>query len=350
MASSARHFLESVWTSSRVRTELKERSLPDDIWAHACRLGWFDLLVPQERDGLGLDAVEAGALFEEAGRALFPGPLFDTVIIGGMCRAVLDIDPHDAVIAFAYAENNQDTRPSWNLTEIWQELLTGRKVLVPYGQIADVFVVLAGSERGPEIVVVHADAPGVKVIPLSSVDSVNASCEVSFDRTPGSRLSLTSREAHDFVVRAEALGHSMRAAEMLGMMERVLEMSVEYCKERHQFGKPIGSFQEVQHHLAEMKVLTDTLRATCYLSQIELASSSIDAPRMACVAKAYASHGVREVMERALQVHGGIGFTEEYHLQLYFKHGLTLEGVWGDASTHQRALGIALSEREVSSA
>jgi alkylation response protein AidB-like acyl-CoA dehydrogenase len=224
--------------------------------------------------------------------------------------------------------------------------LTGGGVVAGFGDIADWLILAAREDGEPVVLAIEPTVRGLDVRRRPSVDLADRPCLVSADRAPVTHVLARGHVAGALSDSAEAHAWVMTAAELLGITERVLEMSVEYARQRTQFGRPVGSFQAVQHELADVAMRCRTLRSICYLSQVALAKGAgPEAARVARVAKAYASRSGRQAVETALQVHGGIGFTEELDLHLYLKRALTLQAAWGDQRDHERALGVALRNR-----
>jgi alkylation response protein AidB-like acyl-CoA dehydrogenase len=344
VAAAAREFLAEAWTSEALRGMRAAGGFPGDRWSEVARLGWFDLLVPEAEGGAGLGPVEAGALLEEVGRALFPGPVLETVFWRPVLQREGLLRRADAVIAVG-------RRRAWlggraDPLVLARGALTGGGVVAGFGDIADWLILAAREDGEPVVLAIEPTVRGLDVRRRPSVDLADRPCLVSADRAPVTHVLARGHVAGALSDSAEAHAWVMTAAELLGITERVLEMSVEYARQRTQFGRPVGSFQAVQHELADVAMRCRTLRSICYLSQVALAKGAgPEAARVARVAKAYASRSGRQAVETALQVHGGIGFTEELDLHLYLKRALTLQAAWGDQRDHERALGVALRNR-----
>jgi acyl-CoA dehydrogenase len=323
IADAAREFLAAAWSLELLR-ESAGGALPEDVWAQLTELGWLELVAPAEDGGLGLGPIEACAVFEESGRALLPGPLFDSVVAAPLCgrrgRAALALYDIDGE---ALLDGGR---------------LTATKTLVESADAADVLLVTT-----PEaIAAVPRDA--VEVRRLHSVDHAIRPFELRIDGV-AAELVASGTEAEALLGRIVEWGLVTSSARALGVIDAIVDMSIEYAKRREQFGRPIGSFQAVQHRLADMAARAVTCRSVCYVAQWALATDAPDIEHKARVAKAYVSRAVREVAESGIQVHGGVGFTEEHDLHLLVKHALTLEGAWGDPGEHEDALADALSAR-----
>ncbi len=345
------------------------RGYSESVWAQLVELGLLGLPFPEEYGGQGLGMIELALVLEEMGRAVYPGPYFSTVVLAGTALTVGGSDEQKARYLSEIAAGRTratlaflEDHPGWNASAVRlvarrdgaDYVLAGRKTLVPYAQVADLFLIPARTadtsdpHHGITLFAIPRDAPGLEVQPLHSVD-------------------LTSRVAnvllHDVVARPEQIvGHHDEAwpileavleraavgaaAEMLGAARKSLEMSVEYASTRVQFDQPIGSFQAVKHKCAEMLLAVEQAHAATYYAAWALSARAEDAPLAVSVAKAYVSDAARKVCGDAIQVHGGIGFTWEYDLHLYFKRAKYLEGLYGDADFHrERALALTLARQ-----
>jgi alkylation response protein AidB-like acyl-CoA dehydrogenase len=342
VVAAARAFLTDAWTPEALRS-LRD-GFPRERWSEAARLGWFDLLVAESEGGPGLGPAEAGALLEEVGRALFPGPVFETMFWRPELLRHGGLRADDPLIAMGRPAGRVKG-PADRLT-VTRGTLIGGAVVAPFADVADWLVLFAWDGETPVVVAVEPPTPGLTIRRVPSADCADRPCLISADGATVSGILARGEPARALLASAEMHAWAMAAAELLGIGERVLDMSVEYARQRTQFGRPIGSFQAVQHELADVAMRCRTLRSICYLSQVLLAKQvGPEAARIARIAKAYASRSGRQAVESALQVHGGIGFTEELDLHLYLKRALTLQAAWGDQRRHHRALGAALRDR-----
>jgi alkylation response protein AidB-like acyl-CoA dehydrogenase len=206
--------------------------------------------------------------------------------------------------------------------------------------VADVLLVPARGPEGLSLFLVEAGAVGLDVSPVPSMDPGMRWSTVRLDgvRVDGAaRLGEAGAGASvlDEILRRGAVGS---AAAMLGAARRCLDLSVEYAKVREQFGQPIGSFQAIRHRCAEMLLEVENAHAATYYAAWALDADAPDRALAASVAKAYVSEAARKVCGDAIQVHGGIGFTWEYDLHLYFKRAKALEATWGDADHHRELI------------
>jgi alkylation response protein AidB-like acyl-CoA dehydrogenase len=317
------------------------------LWAATAAAGWFDVLAGEEHGGLGLGPEAAAGLFSVIGRQLVPGPYLDHIVMMPM------IYPHASASVRSRLDRARAGRELIVLADpaasgsqsvlLADGSLTGRACLVRYGAIADGFVVIARDlARGAAVAFVDAQAPGVTVAPRDSFDSASVVADVRFDRVavPGDFLIPAPGTMID---RLRAVLRLMIAAELTGLARHLLDASVGYAKIREQFDRPIGSFQAVQQILVEMaaQVLgAEAFTAEC-ATQCELDRAE---PELAdtIALKGFASQVARQVGESALQVHGGIAFTEEFDDNRWFLRALTLQGLYGDETAAFREVGRTL--------
>jgi len=307
--------------------------------------GFTGIIFPERYGGLGLGMVEMAVLLEEMGWALVPGPYFSSVLLAG---AVIDA-------AGSEAQKQQYLTPiaegraratlavlegagSWNIDGISMKArgnkLNGEKLFVTDAATADFLVVIARDGNEQVIVVVDAKAPGVTITPLPAIDLTRRIYSVQFNNVSGEVLASghTARTALGKALEIAAVGLS---AELTGGMQRGMEITVEYAKTRKQFGRPIGTYQAVQHQCADMYVWTESSRSAALYAAWMLDSGDAGAATAVSVAKMYASDAAREVASRTIQVHGGMGFTWENDCHLYYRRAKASEVMLGDATFHR---------------
>jgi alkylation response protein AidB-like acyl-CoA dehydrogenase len=234
---------------------------------------------------------------------------------------------------------------SWNLGDV--ELtatngkLTGEKFFVSDAAIADFLIVVARDG----IFVVHSKARGLKISPMLGIDLTRKLYVVEFSDTPAEKIGSNSNLARAFDVATAAL-----AAELVGGMQRTLDITVEYAKTRKQFGKPIGMFQAVQHQCADMYLETESSRSAVYYAGWALEENSPDAAAAVSIAKMYASDAARTVGNRGIQIHGGMGFTWENDVHLYYRRAKASETAFGDATFHRERIASMVIDSASTSA
>ena len=277
---------------------------------------------------------------EEAGRALLPGPLFATVAMAG---AVLDACANRAhkhqylapICARRCALDARVCRADVGLgsrgapVDREQRQALGEKLFVPDAGVANTIVVVARDG----VYVVDAKAPGVSITPMAGMDLTRKLYAVSLTEVAAEKL-----DAFAGLDRALDIATTALVAEMVGGMQRMLDLTVDYAKTRKQFGKPIGSFQAVQHQCADMYLETESARSAVYYAAVALQEGAADASAAVSIAKLYASDACRTVGNRAIQIHGGMGFTWENDLHLYYRRAKASETMLGDATFHRERL------------
>jgi alkylation response protein AidB-like acyl-CoA dehydrogenase len=351
LRNAARAFLDEHMKPARARELWDDpRGESQALWKEMAQLGWLGLALPEDVGGSALGLVETAILQEELGRAACPSPYLPTVLAAltiaeaGTAeqkkRWLPAIATGEARASVAFMERELDWGPSAIQTRAdasgGSVRLTGAKPFVPWAHVADVVVVPAVANGAVALFLVEPRAPGVKLVPLTAMDPGTRMSSLSLDG------ALVTRDAQlgDAATLERLLrrGAVAACAEMLGAARRCLDMAVGYAKVREQFGQPIGSFQAIRHKCAEMLLEVENSHAATYYAAWALDSDAEDAALAASVAKAYVNDASRRVCGDAIQVHGGIGFTWEYDLHLYFKRAKALEVQYGDADYHRELI------------
>lgn len=311
-----------------------------ELWAKLAGQGFLGIIFSEEHGGMGLGKVELILFMEEAGYALLPGPYFSTVALAG---ATIDaVASSEQKKKYLSRIANGDVRATLAVLESgasWDAAcarmiaagskLTGEKLFVTDAAVADFIVVVA--ENG--VFLVDSKAPGLRISPMKGLDLTRKIYSVEFSNTPAERLGGTERLEKAFAIASTAL-----AAELVGGMQRTLETTVAYAKTRKQFGKPIGIYQAVQHHCADMYLETESSRSATYYAAWALEENAPDAAVATAIAKMYASDAARTVGNRGIQVHGGMGFTWENDLHLYYRRAKASETMLGDGAFHRERI------------
>ncbi len=349
---SARDLFARTCPAERVRELMAtDTALHPELWSELADQGWLGIHLPEASGGLGLSVVDLVVVAEEMGRACFPGPFLGTIwaatllsAAGGKSRHLEALATGESKGAVALLEPDS----SWSLADVrvaaqtsgGKTTLNGRKAFVSDAGVADVIVCVARGADGLALVAVPAKSAGVTITAIAGMDQTRKLYDVDF-----SNVSVAAEDVIAVGPAAQAaLEHSIRvatlvvAADMLGGMQWILQDAVEYAKTRQQFGKVIGSFQAVQHMCADMLLWTESSRSAIYYAAWAIDADPADAARVVSIAKAYASDASREVANRGVQVHGGIGFTWEHDLQMYYKRSKASEILFGDASAHRAEL------------
>jgi alkylation response protein AidB-like acyl-CoA dehydrogenase len=337
----ARKFFAGESPIAAVRKAMETETAHDPaLWTKLAEQGFTGIITPEEYGGMGLGKVELILLMEEAGYALLPGPFFSTVALAGAvidaCASPEQKKNYLARIAGGQARSTValvETAGSWDAGSLKiaaaGNKLTGTKLFVTDAAVADFIVVVAGDG----VYAVDAKAPGLRITPMKGMDLARKIYSVDFKNTPAELLGDANGLANALDVATASL-----CAEMVGGMQRALELTVAYAKTRKQFGKPIGIFQAVQHLCADMYLETESSRSATYYAAWALEEHTPDAATSVSVAKMYASDAARNVGNRGIQVHGGMGFTWENDLHLYYRRAKASETMLGDATFHRERI------------
>jgi alkylation response protein AidB-like acyl-CoA dehydrogenase len=348
----ARKFFAGESPIAAVRKSMETESAYDaTLWTKLAEQGFTGIIAPEEFGGMGLGKVELILLMEEAGYALLPGPFFSTVALAGSvmnaCASPEQKKKYLGGIAAGKARSTValvESPGSWD-TGSWKinasgGKLTGTKLFVTDAAAADFIVVVARDA----VFVVEAKAPGLNIEPMKGMDLARKIYSVEFKNTPAEMLGNPGGLAGALNVATAAL-----CAEMTGGMQRALELTVAYAKTRKQFGKPIGIFQAVQHLCADMYLETESSRSATYYAAWALEENAPDAAVSVSVAKMYASDAARNVGNRGIQVHGGMGFTWENDIHLYYRRAKASETMLGDATFHRERIAKLVIDGAASS-
>lgn len=332
LAAAVRDLLSREVPAERVREAWEsEDGRLRDVWAKLADMGVLGLMVPEAHGGLGFSEEEMVLALTECGRVGLPDPVLSSAMVVAPLLA--------EVIA-------QDSAPSGAapLAGTWLERLPGGATAVPafsaartvaFANSADVIVGYADGE-------LHVvDPTSVRLSPERSVDGARKLSRLSWEAHPDTLLA--QGEAARAMIRnawnRAALG---TAAQLLGLGETMLDMTVGYVSERKQFGVPVGSFQAVKHHLADARLQLSFATPMVHRAAHSMANGDPEAHRHVSMAKAMASEASLFVGEQALQCHGAIGYTTEYDLHLYLKRTWALASRFGDARWHRRRVAASL--------
>jgi len=355
LRSAARDFLAKECDITYVRKMMDDdRGYTDKVWKQMAELGWMGLILPEQYGGSGLSFVDLVVVLEEMGKLVTPGPFFSTVALGAV--ALLEGGSNaqkqqwlpkiaDGTLVATVAQLEPSGR--WDADGIALEAkkdgagyrLSGTKLFVPDGHTADLLIVAgrtSGSKGkdGVSLFLVDRKAPGVQTTLLKTMDQTRKLAEVKLENVAigADRVLGAAGDGWRLIDRIVDRAKVALCAEMCGGAQRVLDMSVEYAKVREQFGKPIGSFQAIQHKCANMMVQVESSKSATYYAAWAVANDVAEAPLAAAMAKAYCSDAYRVVAGEGIQIHGGIGFTWEHDMHIYFKRAKSSEVTFGDAT------------------
>lgn len=350
----ARDFLTNECPPARVRQWMEDEvGYSEALWRQMADLGWLGIAIPEAYGGLGLGMVEQALLLEQMGRVVFPGPYFSSVVLAATAIQAGGTEKQKADYLGPIANGGLKGTLAWLEEAVaWSPeavqmraepvdggyCLAGVKRFVPFAHAAQFILVPARTPDGSlSVFIVDHATPGLTISPLRSLDLTSKQSELQFTDAFVPGQCVLGQGGNGAAVLAAVMQRAAVAAsaEMLGAARQCLAMSVDYAKTRQQFGQPIGQFQAIKHTLAEMLLEVESAHAATYYAAWALDAQSEDHALAASVAKAYTGEAARKVCGAAIQVHGGIGFTWEYDLHLYFKHAKHLELLYGDAEYHR---------------
>jgi alkylation response protein AidB-like acyl-CoA dehydrogenase len=321
------------WMDSGDTSDFEERLADED---------WLAVGTPEELGGQGGGLVELAIAAEELGRSAAPSAAWLGAVLAlpalatqpEVARAVLS---GDSLTVLAVAAGRPTDQTSG--IQVSGGRLTGSVSSVLGAGSAGHFVVPAHDDRGRGLYLVDASAPGVVVVARELLDRSRAVADVVLESVEGVRLDVDARE----VLRVAALRAAVLvSADALGASERMLDLSVEYSKQRHQFGVPIGSFQAVKHAAAMMLVGVEAARSVVYFAAASVQEGHPEAPLHAAAAKAQVTAQAASAAESALTIHGAIGYTWEHDLQLFYKRAKLDQRLFGEPSKWNERIADAL--------
>jgi len=353
----ARDFLSDKCPKTVVKEiEQSEEGYLPELWQEMANLGWMGLVFPEKYGGSNMSFLDLSVLLEEMGRACLPGPFFSTVVLGGL--PLLDagneaqkdeylpkIASGKAIFTLALTEPdaNYDTasitvRATANNSTY---TINGVKLFVPDAHIADYLLCVARTnerakpENGITIFLVDTKSPGVSYTVLKTIAG-DKLCEVVFDQVRVPRENIIGQldkgwsEVQKIIERAAVA----KCCEMVGNIRQVLDMTVNYAKERKQFDRPIGSFQVIQHYCASMATDVDSLRFITYQAAWRL-SKGLPCIKEVAIAKAWMGEACERVTALAHQIHGAIGVTMDHDLHFYTRRAKAAGITFGDADFYR---------------
>jgi alkylation response protein AidB-like acyl-CoA dehydrogenase len=353
---SARDFLRQECPTTHVRAmEEDETGYSPELWKKIADLGWAGLMYPEQYGGSGYGFIELCVLMEEFGRALVPSPFHSAVLTFGLPLLLGGNDSQQqrylpAIANGTFLGTLALTEPSASFEPAGISVradaraggfvINGTKLFVLNAHTADTLLVAVRTrdDRGPEngisLLLVPGNASGVATTQLQTIAS-DRQYEVEFHNVEVGADALVGdlHQAWPLIKKTLDYATVAKCAEMVGMAQIAFDMAVDYAKNRVQFGRPIGSFQAIKHKCADMVIDVDGSRFITYRAAWCLAQG-LDAAKEIAMAKAWTSEACRRVCAQAHQIHGGIGFTKEYDLQLYFRRAKQAEVFYGDADMH----------------
>ena len=359
MQTMARDFLTGEYSDKVLKAMVRdERGFTPEIWKKMAGMNLTGLALPEKYGGVG-DFLDLTIVLEEMGRACFMGPFFATVVLGASAIMEAGSDEQKQKFLQGIAEGKvlmtlALTEPSAKYTADGIQvkakpqgndyIMSGTKLFVPDAHVADYIIYAArtGESKDPRdgvtLFIVDINTPGITRKPLKTIAG-DKQCEVTFESVKVSRDNILGEigKGWQYLEKVLQRANAARCAEMVGMAEQVLKMTLDYAKERAAFGHPIGAFQSIQHRCADMLIDVDGSRFVTYQAAWRI-NEGLEAGREAAIAKAWVSQACRRVMYSAHQVHGAIGFSEDHILHFYTKRARAYEFSFGGVDFHLEKL------------
>ena len=354
----AREFLQKnapVTHFRKIRDTENEHGYDEALWKEMVDLGWSGILIPEEYGGFDFGMVGMGSIFEEMGKTLTPSPLFSTGVLGASLISLGGNDSQKQSLlpkivdgslttALALEEGSRHSPFSINTKAVKDGdnfKISGEKTFVIDGHTAGLLIVAARTEgsvddsSGISLFLVDPNSEGIEITRTSMVDSRNAAL-IQFKDAMVSSSEILGEQNNGAGILEEVLDRAQIAisAEMLGNASQAFDITLEYLKERKQFGAVIGTFQALQHRAAEMYSELELTKSSVIAACNAVDENSNDLKRMASLAKFKAGETNYLVTNEAVQMHGGVGVTDEYDVGLYMKRARVTEQIFGNSEYH----------------
>ncbi len=340
-------WVDKAYTFERRRSIVAAGGFSRQAWVELAELGLTGLAVPEDQGGLGMGPVEAMVVMEELGRGLVLEPLSQALICS---RLLATLSPDSAwlakmaqgqaLVALAWQERGGRYRAEHCQTLAKDGRLNGTKSVVPVGDQADAFIVPARQDGRIALFLVESGAAGLSLHGYGTQDGGRAA-EVQLQDTPAVLLAADGLAA---LQNALDLGAACACAEGVGAMERSLTITAEYMNQRRQFGVPIAHFQVLRHRLADMKMQLELGRSMNFYAWLKLEAPAAERQQAIARAKVQLGQAMRFVGQQSIQLHGGIGVTDEYIISHYFKKLTQLEMSFGDTLHHLGEVSSRMQE------
>lgn len=367
LRTSARDFLSKECTKTLVRKlEEDEKGYSPELWRKMADLGWMGLVLPEKYNGMGMGFMDLVILLQEMGRNILPGPFFSTVVLGSLPilsagteeqkkEFLPRIATGELILTLAFTEPSARYDAAGVNTKAVAQgdsfVIDGTKLFVENAHIADCLICVTRTKKGttPEegitLFLVDAKSPGIKceIMPTIGADKL---CEVVFKKVKVSKKNMLGKLNEGWPILAKTLEQATiaKCAEMVGGQEASMDMTLSYVKERVQYGKPIGSFQVIQHYCANMWMNVETSKDILYKAACSVAEGLPGSTSEVAVAKGWINEAYKFVTERAVQCHGAIGTTRDHDIGLYYRRAKAGELAFGDTDFQKelvaRQLGL----------
>jgi alkylation response protein AidB-like acyl-CoA dehydrogenase len=357
LRSTARRFLEDRHPLDGMRPKLESELIFDrDVWREGAELGWTSMLIPEAHGGGSITEqplVDLLVIAEEMGRVLYPGPFLATNVVADcvgtfgtemQCKETLEaIATGNRVASWCFtADGSADLEAvEINAAETDGGLrLDGVARYVHEADNADVLLVTCNAPSGPTLALVPRSADGINVRVMGSIDLTRRFSEVTFEsvEVPAEAVIGGAGQAGPAIERAQRLATVLQSAESVGAAERLFETTVQYAKDRVQFGRAIGSFQAIKHRLADLLIELEAARAAAWFAALAIADDREDRDEAVATAGSTVRDMASFAAGEALQIHGGVGFTWEYDVHLYLRRAKADQYLYGDPAWHRERL------------
>jgi alkylation response protein AidB-like acyl-CoA dehydrogenase len=363
----ARHFLETECPKSMVKKlEASELGYSPEMWKKMADLGWLGLILPEAYGGVGGSLLDLAVMLEEVGRTTAPSPIFSTMVMGvlpileaGNEQQKNHLLPRvangEVLLTMALAEPEADYQPQFLSTHATHHKdgvfsITGTKLFVQNAHTANYLLVVARTGKvnaagdGISIFIIDSDTSGVASTPLITI-AADKQFEVMLDKVPCSNNDVLGGLNKGWPIVESTLrkATALQCVEMVGVAHKALDLTASYAATRIQFARPIGSFQAVQHRLADMLTDVESARWLSYQAVWRL-DKGLPAAREVSIAKAWTSDACQRVVSGAHHIHGGVGFDVDYDLHYHFRWSKALELNLGSAPIHKGMAESAIIE------
>jgi len=355
-------FLEKEASLEKVR-ELAEsgKGFDRDWWQRGAELGWMSMLVSEKAGGdsiSGAGLLDMAIVAEEMGRLVSPGPLVVANVVAAALSESSNMSAHvtvieqlmagDAVATYAMCEIDRGWDPA--LTQLVADsegdevVLTGVKDQVESAEQSEYILVTARRNDGLAQYLVPTDSPGLTITPLTGIDLVRQYSQVSFDgvRIPSSALVFSGDETGQAIERQLQIAVVLQCAELVGVISRVLEDTLQWMFDRYSFGRPLASYQALKHRVADMKMWLEASHGTTAAAARAVENRSPEAAEMVSIAKSYIGQVATDIIQDCVQLHGGIGITWEHDIHLYLRRATVNRVSWGTPSEHRERLATII--------
>lgn len=356
----ARDFLANECPKTYVREMMEdEKGYSPELWKKMADVGWLGLVFPEEYGGTGMGFRDLMILGDEMGRAMFPGPFVSTMLLVGMPILMAGTEEQkkeylpkiasgDMICTLAVLEEDGDLWPGGIKAKATLQgddyIISGSKLFVPDAQAADCMLCAArtkdatDTEEGITLFLLDArDRTVVYPTELKTMDMTRKQYEVVLRNVavPAANILGELHQGWPIIKKVALQAAAFLTAEMVGGMDWVLETTVEYMKDRVAFGRPIGSFQALKHRAADMCSYCEYGRSLMEWAALCMDADSAEAPMAVSMAKAFCGDAYKKLTDEGVQLHGGIGFTWDHDMHLYFKRARANDTTFGDSNSHR---------------